>query len=285
MIDDLTAKWGARTDSDDYLAEFIPLRLVTIIEVSVREMVRELTDHGQHFVGKAEILVKNARLDLAFAEHLDGNRLSVGDFVAHSISVSGLDQVMATLSALLDDFPAKLETSFPRWKEQAAEWPLPPIVQDYSQTMGRLSKLFEVRHILAHELPRDPAVDFDAIPGFLSATREFVEAADWVVVACLRGNLPQTQLAMNQEASDELEELHAEMSGKLEEVKALPGIDLQKVDLAQRNWERFAESEATLIASNVEGGSMFPMVWSAGKAELVEDRIEQLERIVDGWMS
>src|SRR3546814_9587471 len=42
-----------------------------------------------------------------------------------------------------------------------------------------------------------------------------------------------------------------------------------------RLWMEFAESEANLHASLVEGGSMMPMVWHSAKAEAIRDRIKK----------
>lgn len=285
LVENLEVAWETWTDTNVYLAEFIPLRLVTIIEVSVREMVRELIDYGAPFSGKAGQLVNNAKLDLAFVEYLDGDRLTIGDFVAHSISINGIEQVLATLTNLVDNFPEKLATSFPRWKEEQQDWPLSPIISNYDQAMAGLKRLFEVRHVLAHEVPRDPVVNVDEVSDYLSATRQFIEACDWVAVECVRGSLPKTQVMMNLEAAEELETLIAEMNGKLAAVKGLPGIDAAKVDLAHQAWEGFADTEAALVASNMEGGSAYPMLFAAAKAELVEDRIEQLQRTLEGWMS
>lgn len=67
-------------------------------------------------------------------------------------------------------------------------------------------------------------------------------------------------------------------------VNALPGIDGDALREVQSAWDAFADKHAGLVASQVEGGSMYSLLWASEKATLVRDRITQLKGIVDGWM-
>jgi len=281
-LNDLGKAW--RASPNLYLAEFIPIRISTCIEVYVRELVRELVDAGSPYADQVAKLVKNAKLDLAFAAHLAGKRLSIGDFVAHSVSINGIDAAISILSTLIADFIPKLKVAHARWTEEEENWPLTPIIEDYEQTIGVLDKMFEVRHVLTHELPHVPFVDELNIDGLCEAASIFVEACDWVIVAELHRSIPRTQLAMNDSASGSLEEAQDLLNSAVLAATALSGIDCDKLNEVQLLWQQFIDCEASLVASQAEGGSMYPVLLSSAKKDLVNDRVGQLRRLEDRWM-
>ena len=284
QIDALRAEVDAITGLAPLHLQFVPIRLVTILEVFLREVIAELVDGDEVIFGRAEKLVKSAKIDLAFAAHVDRRELTIGDFVAHSVSLNGVDGIMNIMDTLIGRFAGRLKTAHSRWSEEAEKWPLPPIVADYDATMAALGRLFEVRHVLTHELPSEVVFHPKELPAFIEAARTFVEATDWSVVEILHGSVPQTQIAMNMVAGYDLRSQEEELEVILKKVAALPGLDGDALRELQTAWTEFANRHADLVASQVEGGSMYPLLWAGEKAALVRDRITQLKGIVDGWM-
>ena len=178
QIDALRAEVDAITGLAPLHLQFVPIRLVTILEVFLREVIAELVDGDEALFERAEKLVKGAKIDLAFAAHVNRRELTIGDFVAHAVSLNGVDGIMSIMDTLILGFAGRLKTAHPRWSEEAERWPLPPIVADYDATMAALARLFEVRHVLTHELPSGAVFDPGDLSGFIKATRTFVEATD-----------------------------------------------------------------------------------------------------------
>ncbi|TKW65416.1 MAG: DUF1311 domain-containing protein [Paracoccus denitrificans] len=263
--------------------QFAPIRLVTILEVFLREVIAELIDGDDAIFERAEKLVKGTKIDLAFAAHVDRRELTIGDFVAHTVSLSAVDGIMSILDTLIGGFAGKLQAVHPRWTEEMEKWPLPPIVADYNAMMTSLARLFEVRHVLTHELPTGTVFDSEELPVLIDATSTFVEATDWSVIEALSGSVPQTQIGMNIVAAEDLRSEEEELEATLEQVSALPGIDGDALQELQAAWVDFANRHASLLASQVEGGSMYPHLWAGEKASLVRDRITQLKGILEGW--
>lgn len=284
QTDALRAEVDAITGIAPLHLQFVPIRLVTIIEVFLRGVIAELVDGDAAVFERADKLVKGAKIDLAFAAHVNRHDLTIGDFVAHTVSLNGVDGIMNVMDSLIGGFANKLQTAHPLWKEEAQEWPLPPIVTDYSAMMASLVRLFEVRHVLTHELPSETVFNSEELPDFIDAVRKFVEATDWSVIGVLRGSVPRTQLAMNMTAGDELRREEEELAWMLEKVAALDGIDSHALYELQTAWADFADRHAGLVASQVEGGSMYPLLWASEKAALVRDRITQLKGIAHNWM-
>ncbi len=260
------------------------MRVTTCIEVYAREIIRELVDTGDVYLESAGKLAKNAKLDLVFAAHLSGEKLSIGDFVAHTVSLNGIDAVISAFSTLIADFIQKLKNSHPRWTEETKTWPLDPIISDYGKTIGALARMFEARHVLTHELPDNAAIEKTDVTKFCKAASEFIDACDWVVVAELHGSVPRTQTAMNIGAGEKLDQALSELNRNVDLVAKLSGIQKTVVIEAQAKWVEFADFEASMIASQVEGGSMYPMLWASAKEGLVQSRVAQLKRILDEWM-
>jgi uncharacterized protein YecT (DUF1311 family) len=283
QIDALRAEVDAITGIAPLHLQFVPIRLVTILEVFLREVIAELVDGDEAVFERVDKLVKGSKIDLAFAAHVDRRELTIGDFVAHSVSLNGVAGIMNVMDALIGRFADRLQTVHPRWSEEAEEWPLPPIITDYDAVMGDLARLFEVRHVLTHELPSEIVFNSDELPDLIAAARTFVEATDWSVIEVLRGSVPRTQIAMNMTAGDNLRHEEEELETILKRAAALPGIDCDALHELQAAWIDFADKHAGLVASQVEGGSMYPLLWASEKAALVRDRIIQINGVVDGW--
>lgn len=283
QINALRAEVDAITGIAPLHLQFAPIRLVTILEVFLREVIAELVDGDEAIFERAEKLVKGTKIDLAFAAHVDRRELTIGDFVAHTVSLSGVDGIMNILDTLVGGFAGRLQTVHQRWTEEMDEWPLPPIVADYDVMMTSLARLFEVRHVLTHELPTGTVFDSKELSDLIDATSTFVEATDWSVIDVLRGSVPQTQSGMNIVAGEDLRREEEELEAILRKVAALPRIDGDALQELQAAWADFANRHAGLLASQVEGGSMYPLLWAGEKASLVRDRITQLKGILDGW--
>ncbi len=265
-------------------AEFIPIRLVTILEVFLRGVIAELVDGKDEYFERGDKLIKGAKLDLAFTAHIKREEISVGDFVAHAVSLNDVESIISTLDTLLVDFPAKLVVAHPRWNEESNDWPLPPVIDAYDQVIASLARLYEVRHVLTHELPSSPFLDPAEIPKLAAAAKLFIEAADWVIVEALHGSVPKTQIAMNLSMGEELRVEEAQLAAAMDEAIKLHGIDRDAMTALQTSWSEWADAQANLVASQVEGGSMYPMIWASEKAELTRERIDQIQRLVDEWM-
>lgn len=285
QIDSLQAEGNKVGALDSVYLEFVPIRLVTTLEVFLRGVIGELVDKGEPYFSRAEKFTKGAKIDLAFAAHVDRGELTIGDFIAHAVPLNSAESAVAALGTLIDGYVPKLKSSHPRWSEEIDTWPLPPILADYDAMMAALSRLYTVRHILTHELPAERVLDPIEVPTLIASCRAFVEATDWVVVECLHGSVPKTQMSMNLQAAGGLRNEEERLAARIERVKALPGINVAVLEAVQAVWQRFADAQADLVASQVEGGSMHSMIWAGEKESLVKDRIEQLERMDSQWMN
>src|ERR1700730_13809217 len=101
-LDRLKDIWDKQLKGIDPTDELIPIRVVTILEVFLRHWVETLIDHGAPYVERASKLKVDLKYDFAIARSLQGGSVSLGQLIAHSLSLSRIDSFSAVLRTLLD---------------------------------------------------------------------------------------------------------------------------------------------------------------------------------------
>jgi len=266
--------WTARSRDLAVFAAYVPMRIVTIIEVFVHDAIRELVDHGDPYLERAEPLAKDLKIEFAFLRELAGRKLSVGDLIGHSLSTNNIEQLIGNFKKLILNFEEKLQNSRALWIED--ELPPEPIIADYNHMKGQLSRLFAVRHILTHELPAEAPFRIADIEGFLEAATEFIGAMEWVLIKELRGPIPRTQTEMNIQAIAEVKDLEGEIGMLMKRIVSRRDTDLRLLHQSQKAWETFAAAEGEYRASLVAGGTLQPVVRASALAIESRRRIETL---------
>ena len=154
----------------------------------------------------------------------------------------------------------------------------PSIITDCNKTFKYLDRLFmfNVRHILVHEIPSTWPYAVQDIGDFLNASSEFAAACDEVLAFELWGPVPYTQLEMTIAAHKELEHEETALAETLAKVRLLDAVDPLLLDDAQDAWEKFSRTEAALYSSLARGSSSETMEYSLAKAKLVRNRRTQL---------
>lgn len=282
QINELGSTWTERSPTDRYLGDFILVRLVTILEVFIRSSVAEMVDSDvPEFCERARALVRDRKLDFIFADSIVKEELSVGDIVAHAITVSNLDGLLMVLETLIPDLGRELPVSHARWTEDVGLFPLKAIIEDYGQTKQRLKRLFEVRHVVVHEMSAEPPYGDEEVIGFCESAAAFVEAADWLTVKLIEGTIPRTQDQMTANALDVLKEADEELERTLSKAVAHKDIDGDLLSRAQAAWREFAKCDAELHASRVAGGTLYPMLFASRMEQLTTYRIEDLVELIE----
>ncbi|WP_155982268.1 lysozyme inhibitor LprI family protein [Xanthobacter sp. 126] len=275
-IPKLKRTWEEKEGILSELCDFIPMRLVTYIEVFVRESIKDLIDYGSPFLERSESIAKGAKIDFAVIVGLHGKKLSAGDIVAHSLSINEPSRIIAYFSALIPNFVDKIKNSHELWEEQREEWPLKPIMSDYNLVMERLGRIFIVRHVVTHELPQGRSFELAEIDGFFEAAISFLDAIQWVIVGEISGSVPKTQFSMNRGAVERLDNKTEELEMLAKKIALNPAINGELFEKSQISWKEYAEKLAEFEASAVLGGTMYRLVWAGSLADETVRRIKVL---------
>jgi uncharacterized protein YecT (DUF1311 family) len=278
-IRDLSKEWNGGQGPLSNASDFIVIRLVTILEVAIRDWISNLIDHGEPFVENAASLVhaSGLKFDFAITRAVHGERVTLGELVAHSISTNRLPEIERALSTVLgEDIFRAIEGTVDRWKHEVKGEPANPIISDLVAMRAALAKLFDVRHIIVHEIPnKSPYINPD-IETFLRSAREFVEAVEEEIETKLRGKYPLTQTEMNNFAQKEADETDAE----LQQVLLL--IDTEQQDRAlwkaQAAWEEYRRLRAEYCSriNDPSPGSMAPIIYNVEFETITSARVKQL---------
>ena len=176
-----------------------------------------------------------------------------------------------------------VEHTYDRFQVERVGAPKVPIIADLTKTRASLALLFVVRHILVHEVPETSPYSDDDVDAFLTAASQFTRATDQALFNMLDPDYPLTTLDMNRAAGKE----HEEAKSRLDDVLLqLAPIFKERgnqplFDRAQAAWEAYSGLQAELLASNVEGGSLQPVVHIGEATRLVNARVDQLRWWLD----
>lgn len=292
------ARFRAETEIDRILAlvsdgslpedvVHLPVRLVTALEVFTREHVAELVDHGDPYIHRARELTVDFKFDFDLTRALIGKSISFGELMSHAIPLNGvadLDKVFKTLTE--KPLTLLLNGVHDRVHVQINEDPPAPIVADVDEMKSTLNLLFEVRHVLVHEMPETRPFTDDLLKQFARASFEFTQAIDQVISSLLYGDYPLTQIEINQRASERAKDSQKELDALLDRVN--PGRVDERLKTAQAVWASYAENEATFLSrmdmERHERGSIAPSIYWAVADQLTKERIAWIMRSYgEGW--
>jgi Lysozyme inhibitor LprI len=272
----LTRAWDKELRGADPADELIPIRLVTIIEVFLKDWIEALIDHGAPYVERASKLKLDLKYDFAIARSLEGGSVTLGELVAHSIPLSGVESFSAVLGILLDeDFFQLLSKTRDAWKVKLEGDSVGPIISDIASLRRTLAKLFEVRHILVHELPDKKPHKLDEVSDFLSAAALFIDASEEEFWSRIHPGPPRTQTEMNRDAAARREAAVQELEVLCNQIKGETGRD--EIESVQRLWLNFKEAEAERQTERHLGGSIRPMIYSLAAEAITRSRIDELK--------
>ncbi len=277
-IQKLKDAWAQNETADGarLFGSLLPARIVTFIEVFCRYWVQKLVDHGPPYVDRAVDLNANVKYDHALVRSLQGQAISLGFLISHSISLSHIGSIDGAFSTLLD-------VRFFDWLSKVRQRILmehdddegTPIITDLDKLKRHLFRVFEVRHILVHEFPAKPPFEIEEIRQMIDAADDFIKAADEGFTQLLYGLYPITQHAMNQAAQAEREAVERELDRLVNDIAKRSENDA--ICNVQKEWRVFAEAEANRKADAFARGSIYPLIYHTAFKELASDRLRQVK--------
>lgn len=281
----LRAAFEKHDPLQEELSRYFPVALIACIEGYVRLAVKDLIDSGEPYFGNAEKLAP-AKLDFATLRAIHGKAITVGELIAHSISVSRLEHIDGVFSSLLGrSFLQGLRTVSDRWAHEVRGESLTPILADPEWVFGKVERAFELRHIICHEIASAHEWYWEEIRDCFAACVAFLRAADELVSETLYPGSPLTQTEMNIAAGEELIAKRTELTEVFASVKQqFPESFHDLYDEAQEKWQEYATAWGMCVAGKREdGGTIWPIVYAGAEKDAIDRRIEQLREFRPVW--
>jgi uncharacterized protein YecT (DUF1311 family) len=266
--------------------DYFPVAAIAALESVFRAAVRDLVDAGPPYSARAGTVVHDVRVEVAALHAFHGQKISVGEFVAHLVPFKSFEDIIKALTTLLDaPFMSAIKAVEDPWLKRAGR-------QEHVRVLPRHGPLFEdvkaligLRHLLAHEVPTpSPVTDMVVLQRQLASTERFAAAISEVVAQTLHPDAPLTQLEMNQAAGKEAAEADEAMEQIYTEgLSTLAGAELQAFEASQGAFLDYRAKTVEYAGSRFAGGSIRPMVEALEHAQLTRQRTDDLRRLLKSW--
>ncbi len=258
---------------DKQLLRYFPIGIVTCFETFFKATAKLLVDSGSPYLERAanSQQMRESRFSLEVLRALQGDDLTVGDLVAHLLDFGRLAQIDATMSLLLDSPFLELVKAAQLAGESQ------PIIGNPLAVFADVEKVFDLRHIFAHELAEIDDADAASVPQYLQSARWFLDASEAVVTRILYPNAPRTQAEMNVEAARLFREAEEERKQVLAKLAPLAG----GFEEAEGAWERYRDLAVEFEARFFEGGTIYPTIRSSTATWITEEHVKRLRRVLE----
>jgi uncharacterized protein YecT (DUF1311 family) len=276
-LEELRRLWASRRSHWDSVADFFPMRAVTLLEVFTRNWLAFLVDHGSPYLENAAPLFKaGIKVDFDVLRAVHGSRVTIGELVAHTISVNGVGDIDECLSTVIGEkFFHSIADTYDRFEVEREGKPQRPIIPDIRAMKADLAELFRIRHILTHESPRDALLNAADVDRLLSSALSFAKASDQRFLTLVYGDYAITTIDMQDEAKvawgvadQELGDVYAQVEAKVRDVELLRR--------SRAAWETFRDLQAELRSEHLAGGSYQNIAYARELKRLTEQQTEAL---------
>jgi hypothetical protein len=159
---------------------YFPVALVACIEGYFRMAIADLINKGSPFIDRV-IKLRDVNVSIDVAVAIQTSKISLGEYIAHFLSISSLEDICRALSALLDmDFLERLLSSHFHLFEDEPPFQLEGARGDF---VAAVRDLFHTRHMLCHEFVPDLSVDNGEMMRAFAATDVLVSVSEIIIWA------------------------------------------------------------------------------------------------------
>jgi len=165
-----------KLDNSEAIYQYIPLATVACIEGFFRFAVKTLIDNGTPFIEKVAELEKKLQLKISLdvVAEIQSKSLTLGDIVGHVLSCNKLDDIDGALTILLGKSFLQTIKTHSRPDGLIDEEQQKIFNEGHAQVFSDIKRIFELRHILAHEIASGYKLDKIEIIRCYNNTKSFI---------------------------------------------------------------------------------------------------------------
>jgi hypothetical protein len=261
------------------LTRYFPVALIACVEGYFRIAIKDLIDSGEPFLTNAEKPASSIKLDFTVLRAVHGKAITVGELVAHGVSLSRLEHIENVLSNLLGfGFLQTLRSTTDRWAHEVRGEPPKPILSNPDEVFANVARTFELRHIICHEIASAYEIDTDEVGRCFESCVSFLRSADELLSETLHPGAPLTQTDMNIAAGESLAEKKATLATAVAELRSrLQPQELVAFDESQSSWQSYCDAWSDFVAGErTSSGTIWPLIYAGAAESVVVKRIEEL---------
>jgi hypothetical protein len=167
------------------ILKYIPIGLISCIEGYFRIVYANLLDFGSPYRDNANKLETKLSFNIETIFALERSSVSLGEFVAHMLQTSSLDDINNIMSILIgENFLTMIKKEILNEEKEKIQLSLFPLDDEEvaNYVIFDVKRLFELRHMYAHEI--DPPIenkDFGSIWRGADSTFKFIWNSERII--------------------------------------------------------------------------------------------------------
>lgn len=287
--------------------------IAACLEVCVRESIKILIDFGSPYLDRVEKFKEHLRFDFTLTKALSSRQISFGDLVAHLLPVSGVEQIVSHLDALLEEDDRVRGLRWHLSEIRAFEEPdedallndvwappsepdiRPHLVKDAGSLLSEIAKIFEIRHVAAHEA-NFGMVNKETLSQSIKSANVFIEAMYEIVEQILHPKASRSGIGISLQNSMQAGKVAMSVEAATERIakkltsKAFEGNDpSREFREGHAEFEKYVTGESNFklsIYRPVNGNAMRNIEANV-RRQIYEQRLEyllDLEKELDHWI-
>lgn len=271
-----------RDEANVEFLRYVPVALVACYEGFFRLAVKEFIDTGSPYLERAAKLSGGMKFDFEMLTILHNKKFTIGEVIAHNLSWSNLANINANMSPLMDsDFLTELRSVYNRVDHEVHGSPKTPILSEPDVTYKYVERLFELRHVICHEIASGFEFSPDELEACYSHGVRFLDAAIELINCTLQPDAPLTQADINASAISRREAAQQSLLDLIQEYQSM--LDESRVTAflaVNEAWENYVELASQFDADRAKGGSIWPTLYSGAAERLTRERIHYLQDLL-----
>lgn len=290
QLDQLAAHWSTANaqnpqapDSEALratLTAYIPIRVVTLLELFFRSWVATLIDFGPPFLGNAKALDTAVRIDLEGILDLRSQNLTVGEMVSHFVVFDDFDSIRDVFTRLTGrDYLSTMRRAerFTATSVPDFAFSVQMIFPDFESTLSRLNRLYDLRAILARGLPSRQTHSFHETFVFIIDALDLFEATEGELSRII-SSTPRQKRAGSGDLAETIKRLQSDVEFAAEV------MDPYTLKQSQEAWDSYVEKQVRLALADPRhqrSTSMSHHMEHRIRLMLNQDRAKHLEIVIE----
>jgi hypothetical protein len=267
--------------TDDEVFKYFPVAMVACFEAYFKLAIAEIIDRRSDLKKNAvSSFAKNIKIDIEALSKMNDVGISIGELVAHNLQYSSFEKIEEQMSIVLaSSFKEKISTVHNRYLVEVQGAQIVPIVEDVDKAWKSVRRIFELRHIICHELANQEIFDNNEIIEAFTDCVQVLNAVDEIVGNVLEPNYPLTQIEINEQSVKDLELKSDDLQSLKESIlKLLEQKDIEQFMKADESWTDYAFQWAEFESRYYEGGSIHFSVRNFTLIEMYSEHLARLQK-------
>jgi len=268
--------------------KYIPTAAIACFEGVFRSIVKELIDIGRPYTNHLGDLEKRLQIKLTFDILLEiqAKSITIGELIAHVLPCNRLEDVDTALSIILGHSfldALKNHRRHPGFKMRQSSYY--QFNKNHTEIYADVKKLFDLRHILCHEIAFDLRLDFPEVVRCYNNIKALLKQIGDFVSYTLDPDMPEDVEGMVERKHQEMKNVDAEVLNLLTIKKYEKSYDIhvqdnyiQTYDDTVESWKQYRDAKARNRSSTTPSATWGSYSYCQSMIDTSKAMIESLSK-------